>query len=116
MRWITTRWAHAIGSRVGLARNNASLEDGDDLYRLVALAAGFPTPMRQVFTLRKVYDYPPCDIARMLGRSKEDVESDLVAAALACAHLFLAPHPDDPDLLRESPHRVATRASQLKRF
>jgi DNA-directed RNA polymerase specialized sigma24 family protein len=101
MHWIAARWARAIGSRVGRAGNHASLEDSDDLCRLVALAAGFPTPMRQVFTLRKVYDYPQCDIARMLGLSKQDVESDLIAAALACAHLFLAPHPDDPDLIRE---------------
>ena len=114
MRWIATRWAYAIGSRVGRARNNASFDDGDDLCRLVALAAGFPTPIRQVFALRKVYDYPPCDIARTLGRSTEDVESDLVAAVLACARLFLDADPgdpDDPDLLQEAPH-PATRASQ----
>jgi DNA-directed RNA polymerase specialized sigma24 family protein len=61
----------------------------EELRRLIALAATFPAPMRQVFTLRKVYDHPVGHIARALSLSERDVEQYLIAAALACArHLF----------------------------
>jgi len=59
--------------------------DPDDVQRLIARVADWPTPMRQVFTLRKVYGLHPRSIARRLGLSDAEVERALIAAALACA-------------------------------
>src|SRR5579864_1522526 len=53
--------------------------------RLIALVATWPTQMRQVFTLRKVYRLHPRSIARRLALSQLEVERCLIAAALACA-------------------------------
>jgi len=88
MRWMITRWARAIGRQHGHA--------DDDLRQLVALAARWPKPMREVFTLRKVYGLRPCTIARLLTLSDQDVERWLISAALACAGLGPASHPGEP--------------------
>jgi DNA-directed RNA polymerase specialized sigma24 family protein len=58
--------------------------DPDDVQYLIARVADWPTPMRQVFTLRKVYGLRPRTIARTLGLSEHEVERCLIAAALAC--------------------------------
>jgi DNA-directed RNA polymerase specialized sigma24 family protein len=79
-----TRVGNSVGRDVG---------DAD----LIALVAGWPTRMRQVFTLRKVYDLPPSDIARRLGLSDGEVERCLIAAALACAHHDFDGHPTDAE-------------------
>jgi hypothetical protein len=52
---------------------------------VIALVAGWPDRMRQVFTLRKVYGLHPRSVARRLGLSDAEVERYLIAAALACA-------------------------------
>jgi DNA-directed RNA polymerase specialized sigma24 family protein len=88
MRWVVTRLARAIGRQHDHAE--------DDLRQLVALAARWPKPMREVFTLRKVYGLRPCTIARMLTLSHQDVEHWLISAALACADLGPASHPGEP--------------------
>ena len=71
------------------ALNKAHVTDpaalGEDLRALAQAVAGWPTSMRQVFTLRKVYGLAPPEIARRLGLTELDVERHLVAAALACA-------------------------------
>jgi DNA-directed RNA polymerase specialized sigma24 family protein len=77
------------------ARLSARIAEGDELRRLIALAARFPAPQRQVFTLRKVYGLRPGAIAQALALTDAEVERHLIAAALACArHLF---DPDRPD-------------------
>jgi DNA-directed RNA polymerase specialized sigma24 family protein len=57
----------------------------DELRALAQQVAQWPTSMRQVFTLRKVYGLRPGDIARRLGLTELDVEQQLIQAALACA-------------------------------
>jgi hypothetical protein len=66
--------------------------DPDDVQHLIARVAGWPTPMRQVFTLRKVYGLRPRTIARTLGLSEHEVERCLIAAALACSRHFAEPN------------------------
>jgi DNA-directed RNA polymerase specialized sigma24 family protein len=76
----------------------------DDLRRLSRLVADWPTPMRRVFTLRKVYGLRPGDIARRLNLTDAEVEQHLIAAARACARVHGDrssdatgdPHPADP--------------------
>jgi DNA-directed RNA polymerase specialized sigma24 family protein len=63
--------------------------DRDEIRRLVTLAATFPTPLRRIFTLRKVYGHPPHQIARELNLTEREVQRCLIAAALACTrHVF----------------------------
>jgi hypothetical protein len=110
MRWIGRPWAVGNGARfpgAHPARNivrpwarwqptvctgvYAPAVADDDVRQLVALATDWPAPMRQVFTLRKVYGLCPSIIARRLSLPDEDVERHLIAAALACASLRTVP-------------------------
>ena len=70
--------------------------DPDDVQHLIARVADWPTPMREVFTLRKVYGLRPRTIARTLGLSEHEVERCLIAAALACSGTCRR-HLTDPD-------------------
>ncbi len=55
-----------------------------ELHRLALVAKHLPTVTRQVFTLRKVYECSPDDIASRLRLSPSQVEAHLIAAARAC--------------------------------
>ena len=55
---------------------------------LCALAARLPTDTRRVFTLRKVYDLSPSEIAARLELTAAQVEHHLITAALACGRHF----------------------------
>jgi hypothetical protein len=82
-------------------RGSGRRREGDvgpaDLRRLTALAAAFPAPQRQVFTLRKVYGLRPGDIASALGLTEPEVERCLIAAALACASHCFDPNPTNSE-------------------
>ena len=67
------------------AGNGVGRADREELQRVIALVADWPATMRQVFTLRKVYEQRPAEIARTLGLSDREVEQYLIDAALACA-------------------------------
>jgi DNA-directed RNA polymerase specialized sigma24 family protein len=68
-----------------------------ELRHLVARVATWPAPMRQVFTLRKVYGLAPPQIARRLGLTDAQVERHLIAAALAVSGLDSAPDPSSSE-------------------
>ena len=78
------------------ARGSATCQrraDREELQRVIDLVADWPTPMRQVFTLRKVYECTAREIARALDLSDHEVEQCLIAAALACAAHGTFPDP-----------------------
>ena len=71
----------------GSAGNSAgALDRNAQLRQLHARIAAWPKPVRQVFTLRKVYEFSPPEIVRALGLSDLEVETHLIAAARACAN------------------------------
>ncbi|HWM70397.1 MAG TPA: sigma factor-like helix-turn-helix DNA-binding protein [Steroidobacteraceae bacterium] len=53
--------------------------------RLLSVVQQLPERCRQVFTLYKVYELTPAQVAQRLSISEEDVVHELKAAALACA-------------------------------
>src|SRR6202043_2586233 len=81
MRWQVRLWVdvRGAGSPARIRANGVGRADR----RLIARVAAWPPRMRQVFTLRKVYEQSPPDIARRLGLSEAEVERCLIAAALA---------------------------------
>jgi DNA-binding Xre family transcriptional regulator len=58
-----------------------------ELVALVRSVATWPTAQRQVFTLRKVYDLAPLDIACRLNLTESEVEQALIQAVLACGRV-----------------------------
>jgi hypothetical protein len=106
--------ARIVGKLTGRAGNNVGRADR----RVRALVAGWPTAMRQVFTLRKVYEQSPAEIARTLGLSESDVERHRVQAALACGGCRgQRRHVHDPDVegsqempCASTPNESVTRA------
>jgi DNA-directed RNA polymerase specialized sigma24 family protein len=89
-------WSAAVGLRVEMTCERYPAGTDRELRRLRLQIAAWPERMRQVFTLRKVYDLSPRDIARRLELSNAEVEHYLIAAALACAGACRR-HLTDPD-------------------
>jgi DNA-directed RNA polymerase specialized sigma24 family protein len=89
-------WSAAVGLRVEMTCERYPAGTDRELRRLRLQIAAWPERMRQVFTLRKVYDLSPRDIARRLELSNAEVEHYLIAAALACSGACHS-HLTDPD-------------------
>jgi hypothetical protein len=64
--------------------------------------------MRSVFTLRKVYETAPPDIARTLGLT--EVKRHLITAALACGRHFADPANARAPLIRRGPKEFPARS------
>jgi DNA-directed RNA polymerase specialized sigma24 family protein len=92
--WRSASESFRQAVRARIAARNA---DRDELRRLIAVAARFPAPQRQVFTLRKVYGLHAGAIAQALNLSEAEVERCLIAATLACARECFDPDRPDPD-------------------
>jgi DNA-directed RNA polymerase specialized sigma24 family protein len=72
----------------------------DEMRALARQVADWPTTQRRVFTLRKVYGLRPGEIAHRLGLTNAEVETHLIAAALAVSGLDppqIHRSPNDPD-------------------
>jgi DNA-directed RNA polymerase specialized sigma24 family protein len=65
--------------------------------------------MRRAFTLRKVYEMAPPDIAGTLGLTEAEVERHLITAALACGRHFADPANARAPLIR-SQEEFSTRS------
>ena len=90
----------ALGLADEAADPEATLLARDELKRLRAIVAALPTQQRRVFTLRKVYDLSPGEIAERLGLSVSTVEKHLVKAVRACAEAL---ERDDAPPTKRSP-------------
>lgn len=66
----------------------------EELTRLVEGAARLPGPVRQVYTLRKVYGLSIEEIARKLRMSEQTVEQHLVEAVRQCANIVFDRMPE----------------------